>query len=59
MVTIVFGSSILCPGLSGEFFLSKPDILMACGKVELRFIESDNELPAVMFDGRELAQWLN
>jgi hypothetical protein len=38
------------------FFLAKPDMLMVCGKAELRFIESDNELPAVMFDGTELAQ---
>jgi hypothetical protein len=38
------------------FFLAKTDILIVCGKVESRFIESDNELPVVVFDGTELAQ---
>jgi hypothetical protein len=32
---------------------------MVCGKVKPRFIESDNELSAVMFNGTELAQKLN
>jgi hypothetical protein len=39
-------------------FSSKPDLLMSSGTIEPRLIKGDNELPILMFDKAELAQYL-
>jgi hypothetical protein len=44
---------------SGLFFYAKPDLLMVCRKIEPWLVKGDNELPTVVFDGRELVQELN
>jgi hypothetical protein len=43
----------------GLFFYATLDLLMACRKTDPRLVKGDNELPTVVFDGRELAQEFN
>jgi hypothetical protein len=43
----------------GLFFYAKPDLFIVCRKIGPWLVNSDFELPTIVFEGPELAQELN